>query len=124
MTVIFIGALVMSLGIAVAFIGQTAVITAGQLDNRDRALQVASACLDEAAYRLKLSSSYTGGTVPVGSTDTCTVTVSGSGSTRTVSATASSGVFTRTISLTATLKQNIATNASGWALGAWTEVDP
>lgn len=123
LTMIFIGALVMSIGITAAFIGQTDVIVGGEIDNRNRAILLASACLDEAAFRLKLDSAYVGGTVPLGD-DACTVSVAGSGTTRTLTASASSGVFTREVMATAALRQNAAANAHAWALGPWVEVDP
>lgn len=123
LTMIFIGALVVSIGISAAFIGQTDVIVGGEIDNRNRAILLASACLDEAAFRLKLDSAYTGGTVPLGD-DICTVAVAGSGTTRTLTASASSGAFTREVAATATLRQNPAAEAHAWALGPWVEVDP
>jgi hypothetical protein len=123
-TVVFIGLLVLSVGITAAFVGQTATITAGQLDTRTRVLAAVAACFDEGAYRLKGNPSYTGGTIPIGTQDTCTIAISGSGATRTMTATASSGIFTKTVTLTATRKQNAGATATGWAFGAWTEVDP
>ncbi len=122
LTVILIGAMVVTIGVTAAFVGQTQVIVGGQMDARTRVLLLASTCLDEAAYRLKRDAAYVGGSVPVGN-DSCTVVVAGSGATRTLTATASSGDFTRAVEVTATRRQNAAANATGWSLGAWTEVD-
>lgn len=123
LTVILIGVMVMTIGITAAFVGQTEVIVGGQTDYRNQVLMLASACLDEGAFRLKLDSSYTGSTVPIGATDTCVIAVSGSGATRTLTATASSGDHTRSVVVTATRKQNAAANAHAWSLGAWAEAD-
>ena len=122
-TVLLIGAFVMSLGIATASIGQTGMLIESQLDMRNVLMQTIASCLDEATYRLKLNAAYTGGSVPI-DVNTCTLTVSGSGTTRALSATATADIYTKTVTATATQKQNTAANAVGWSLGAWTEADP
>ena len=123
-TVILIGAVILSIGIAAAFLGQTDVILAGQADRDVIARNLAQTCIEEALHRLKLNSGYTGGTVPIG-TDSCTATVTGSGSSRTIVAAASTdSTFTKTITVAASLKQNTAANASGWHVDSWSETDP
>lgn len=123
-TVIILGALILAVGLSASFTGQTETILAGALDREQLARMFAQTCADEALYRLKLDSTYTGGTVPVGASDTCTVSVSGSGSSRTITLAATSDIFTKTIVIAASLKQNAAANASAWHIDSWTEGDP
>ncbi|MBI4458327.1 hypothetical protein HY633_05170 [Candidatus Uhrbacteria bacterium] len=123
LTVVIIGALVLTLGIAAALQGQTETLMAGQADYEQYVRSVAQTCIDEALHRLKLDSGYAGGTVPIGA-DTCTVTVSGGGSSRTIVSTATSDVFTKVITVAASLKQNVPANARAWHVDAWTESDP
>ena len=124
MTVIIIGAMILSVGISAALIGQTEIVLSGQTDRGYAARSLASACVEEALHRLKLNDAYAGGTVPVGATDTCTVVVSGTGSSRTITATASSDIFTKSVVVAASLKQNAAGNAKAWHVDSWAEADP
>jgi len=123
MTIIVIGALIMVVGISASFIGQTEIVLSGDVDSEHAARMVASACVEEAIYRLKLDESYAGGTVPIGSA-TCTVTVSGSGTTRTVTASATVSSHTKTLNVGALRKQNVAGNARGWTVDSWAEGNP
>lgn len=123
LTVIVLGALVLSIGITTAFVGQTQLILAGHVDHEYAVRALVSSCVDEAVHRLKLDASYVGGTIPLGA-DSCTVTVSGSGSSRTIAATATIDGYTKAVAATATLKQNAAMNAAGWSVTAWAETDP
>ncbi|HTK04555.1 MAG TPA: hypothetical protein VL500_03150 [Candidatus Eisenbacteria bacterium] len=123
LTVIVIGALVLTIGIAASALGQSQLMLAGYADREDIARTLAIACLEESAYRLKLNSAYAGGTVPIG-TDTCSVTVSGTGGTRTLTAAATLEGHTKTLTATATLKQNAALTAKAWSITAWSENDP
>lgn len=123
-TVIILGALILAVGLSASFTGQTETILSGQLDREQLARILAQTCVDEAMHRLKLDSTYTGGTVLVGASDTCTVSVSGSGSSRTITLAATSDIFTKTIVIGASLKQNAAANASAWHIDSWTESDP
>ena len=83
-------------------------------------LLLADGCADEAQYRLKLSSSYTGGTVAYSSA-TCTVTVTGSGSTRTIVSTVTVNNVTRTVTVAVNLLNNTAGNANEVNESSWTE---
>ena len=121
--IILIGALILAIGVAAAFIGQTQLIIAGQTDRAQSARQTVAACVEEALYRLKLDASYAGGTVPVGSL-TCTVAVSGSGSSRTIVASAANGDITQAVTVTAALKQNVAASAKAWSVDSWVEANP
>ncbi len=123
LTVIVLGAIILSIGVSTAFVGQTQLILAGHADHEYAVRALVSSCVEEAVHRLKLDPSYAGGTVPLGA-DSCTAAVSGSGSSRTISATATSGGYTKTVSATATLRQNAAASASGWSVTAWQEGDP
>ncbi len=122
-TVILIGALILALGVAAAFIGQTQLIIAGQIDRAHAARQAVDACVDEALHRLKKDELYAGGAVTVGPLN-CTVTVSGSGDSRTVVASASDGDVTQAVTVSAVRKQNTAGNAKAWSVDVWTEANP
>lgn len=123
LTVIIIGAIVLSIGLAAAFIGNTAIIVAGHADREYSTRMLASACVEEAMHRLKLDSGFTSGTIPIGS-DTCVISMSGSGSNRTITLTATSGQYTKTITIGGLLKQNVAANARAWTVDSWVEGDP
>jgi hypothetical protein len=122
-TVVVIGAMILSVGISAALIGQTEIILSGHTDREYAARSLATACVEEALHRLKLNAGYAGGTVPVGA-ESCSVTVTGSGAGRTITATASSAEFTKSISVTASLRQNSAGNARAWHIDAWAGIDP
>lgn len=122
-TVIIMGATLLTIGLTIAFIAQTELIISAGAGREREALALALGCLDEAGHRLKLNSAYTGGTVPMDA-NTCTVTVSGSGSTRTVTASSTVDVYTKGATATFTLKQNAALNSSAWEVTAWAETDP
>jgi hypothetical protein len=123
LTVIVLGALILSIGITTAFVGQTQLILAAHADHEYAVRALVTACVEESVHRLKLNSGYAGGTVPLGA-DACTVTVSGSGSSRTIAATATVDGYTKAVAATATLKQNAAANARAWSVTAWAEADP
>jgi len=123
MTVILLGAMLLIVGISAAFIGQTDVIIAGQIDRGHYVRSLAGTCVEEAMHRLKLDPAYIGGTIPIGPGN-CTVTVSGSGTTRTVVGAATYDGFTKTIGVSASRRGNIAGNAHAWNIDSWQEVDP
>lgn len=122
-TVVIMGAMLLSLGLAIASLAQTELIIASSVAHEREAFSLATTCIEEAAHRLKLNASYAGGTVPLG-TQSCTVSVSGSGSTRTVIASSTSDIYTKSVTVTLTLKQNAALNARAWEVTAWAEADP
>lgn len=122
-TVIVIGALVLSVGVTTAFIGHTQLLLASHADHEYALRALAGSCVEEAAYRLKLNSSYTGGTVPLGA-GSCLIAVSGGGSSRTVTLTATEGSYTRRVTATLETRSNSAASASGWAVTSWQEGDP
>lgn len=123
MTVIVIGAIVLTIGVSAVFVAQSEVIMTGHADRGAYAFALATSCLDEAVYRLKRDPAYPGGTVQIGG-DSCTAAVSGSGSSRTVDASATYDGHTRTIRAVVTLLQNTAGNARAWRIGSWTELAP
>ncbi len=122
-TVIIMGASLLTIGLTIAFISQTELVISAGAGRERQALALAMSCLEEASHRLKNNSSYTGGTVPIDG-NTCTVTVSGSGGTRTVTASSTVDVYTKGVSATFTLKQNAALNSKAWEVTAWSETDP
>lgn len=123
-TVIMVSAIILITGISAAYIGQTEVILNGNYDRGEYARSLVETCGDEALHRLKLNSSYTGGTVSVGASDTCTIAVSGSGTSRTLTLSATSDVYTAAATVAASQKTNTAGNAQGWHIDSWTEINP
>ncbi len=89
-------------------------------DQSHKALQIAEACAEESALRLKLDSSYTGGslTFAVGS---CTISISGAGTTRTATVVATVGQNTRDVQVNLTLVSNISATAEGLNFSNWEE---
>ncbi len=67
-----------------------------------QALSVADSCVEEALRRLRLNSSYSGGTLSSGN-GSCTVNVEASGSNRTITTTSTVDEFHKKIQVTATL---------------------
>jgi hypothetical protein len=122
-TVIIMGAMLLSLGVSAAFLSQTQLIITAGTGRQREAFALATTCVEEAVHRLKTNSSYTGGTIPIDA-NTCTVTVAGSGSTRTVTASSTVDVYTKGITVTLTLKQNAALNSQAWSVTSWAETDP
>lgn len=123
LTVIVIGAVMLSLGISTALSSHVQVIVAGQSALSNDTRELVSACIEEAVHRLKKDPAYVGGTVPL-DTRTCTITVVGAGSPRTITATATVDDYTKTIVATIATRNNTAASASGWAITSWSESDP
>jgi len=119
-TIIIIGVLVLTMGLASSFMGQTEVIISGALDRAHRAREAVSSCVDEALNRLRLDSTYTGGTVPIGTLN-CTVTVSGSGAARTIAASTTDGDYTQAVTVGAAFRQN--GSATSWEISSWVEAN-
>lgn len=122
-TVIILGIMVLSIGLVSSYAAQTELLMISSVDRGQYARQLASSCLDEALYRLKKDSSYSGGTVPILSSE-CQVTVGGSGNTRTITATATDGEAVKTLTVQAELRLNNGGNARSWYVQSWEEVDP
>lgn len=119
-TVIILSVITLTLAVAVAMLGANELVLGNAASQSQKAFEIADGCQEEAYYRLKLSSAYTGGTIPYGSGN-CTVTVSGSGTTRTVVSTATIGGYTRSMTATVSLVNNTATNANSVDVTHWQE---
>lgn len=89
-------------------------------DRSARLLQIADTCAEEAYYRLKLDSSYTGSSYSLGD-GSCTVVVAGAGSTRTITVSATVDEFTRDFVSDVSLTSNLAGNSAGTDLTDWEE---
>jgi hypothetical protein len=131
LTVVIIGAVMLTLGIASALSGHVQVIVAGQSAMANDVRELAASCLEEGIGRMKQNPNHpvsTVFTVPMDSRS-CTVTLtastgSGIGATRTLSSVATVEGFTKTLVATLTWRQNASGNAAGWAVTSWTEQDP
>lgn len=122
-TVIMIGAMLLVMGLSAAHIGQTEIIIAGQMDRGQHALVRATACMEEALFRLRQDSDYSGGSLDIGDV-ACDVAIAGVGDSRTVTCTASSDIYFKTLQVEASLLQNAATTAKVWSIDSWRQVDP
>jgi hypothetical protein len=123
MTMIMIGALVLAIGLSVAFFTQTQVIISGHIDYAQSLRQAAYACVDEAFHRLKSEPAYAGGSLTLG-TASCTSVVSGSGLNRTLVVTANEASYALKVTAEATLRENSTGNATGWEVLSWRETNP
>ncbi|MFH1712099.1 MAG: hypothetical protein ABH846_02585 [Patescibacteria group bacterium] len=85
-----------------------------------RLMQISDGCAEEAYWRVKRDTSYTGGSIAFGDGN-CNIAVSGSGGTRTASIEATVNDFTRDFSADITIQSNIAGNARGIDLTDWVE---
>ncbi len=122
-SVIVAGAILLVVGISIAYIGQTEVILAGDADWSQSARYASGTCLEESLLRLKRDSAYTGGTLTLAGY-TCSVAVSGSGSSRTITANATTDIYVKAISVTVSRRSNSANSASGWHIDTYQELSP
>ena len=118
MAVLVIIAATTVIALSVGMSGISEVQSGLYINQGNDTLHFADSCAEEAYYRLKLDSTYTGGTVDLGG-NSCTITVSGGGSTRTITAEAVIGNFTRTITSDVTLESNSGGEASTIDLTQW-----
>jgi hypothetical protein len=122
-TVIMLGALVLTLGLAASYSSQTQIIASGDLDYERSLYGLVSACVDEAVFRLKFDPAYTGGTVPLGS-ESCAVTVSGSGNLRSIYASAAVSGYTKAVTVSVSTQTNSVGSSRRWTIGSWQETAP
>lgn len=115
-----VSVIALALAVTSAYLSIDEILSSLASDQSQHALHLADGCADEAAYRLKLNSSYVGGVVPF-SGGSCTVVVSGSGSTRTITSTVVLGDYTRAVQTQVTFTSNIAGTADGVDVTAWSE---
>lgn len=119
-TVVILSVITLTLAVAVAMLGANELVLGNAASQSQKAFEIADGCQEEAYYRLKLNTAYTGGTVPY-TGGSCTVTVSGSGTTRTVVSTATVDGYTRSMTATISLVNNTATNANSVDVTHWQE---
>ncbi len=92
----------LTLALSVQFLGVGELIIGFQEGQSEQAFQLADTCTNEALLRLKRLSSYTGGTLSIG-TQSCTISISGSGATRTIVTTGTVGTIQRKIQIQVSL---------------------
>lgn len=119
-TLVIIGALILTIGLSASLIGQSHIAVTGETDRARSARELAAACVSEALFRLKKNEAYVGGTVPSAFGD-CTVSVSGAGATRTIVAAASDVDLTQQVTVTATERLNGSGKAKAWEVMTWRE---
>ncbi len=123
LTVVVLGAFILTIGLSAAYIGQSQIVAGGGADGEQYVRELAAACVDEAVYRLKLDSAYAGGALPL-DVDSCTVTVTGTGSGRTIAASASAGGYSKSFTIEVSLRQNPSLTAAAWHVDGWAENNP
>lgn len=115
-SVIVISTVSLSLALTVGLIGISDLQISFDRRLEQRATAAADTCLEEAMYRLKRDSAFTGTSLTMDANTSCTVALSGAGATRTA---VSEGAHQNAnVTITATL--TIATNGSG--KGKWVEI--
>lgn len=123
MTMIMIGALVLAIGLSVAFLTQTQVVISGHIDYAQSMREAAFACVEEAFHRLKSDPGYAGGSLTLGTAE-CSSEVSGTGLSRTLIVNANEADYAFKVTAEATLRENSAGNATGWEVTLWRETNP
>ncbi|HEX9664901.1 MAG TPA: hypothetical protein VGA49_03715 [Patescibacteria group bacterium] len=119
-SVIIITVITLGVGVTISLLGLSELQAGLTLDQSSRALETTDSCGEEAYFRLKLDSGYTGGTVPVG-TDSCTATVSGGGASRTITTISTVSDHTRATNVNVDLTTNTDLTAEGIDLTGWGE---
>lgn len=119
-TIIVLFAVILATGLVIAKFSLNELALDQDLNNSNQALHIAESCSDEASFRLKQNSSYTGGSISMTDGD-CSVSVSGSGSTRTLTVSASLGSLTRELSIDVDLDQNLGATADRTTITTWYE---
>jgi hypothetical protein len=120
LVVVVILAVIISLGLLVSKISINELALSLDEDQSNRALHIAEACEEEATFRLKRDSGYTGGSITIVD-GTCTVVVTGGGSTRSIDVTSTYGNETRDLTVDVTLEANLDGNADGIDVTNWEE---
>lgn len=120
MTVLIIAGVTLAVATTIAMSGINEMFQGDDAYKSQRVLEIADGCAEEAYFRLKKNSSYSGGTIPYDGVN-CTVTIGGAGATRTITSSATLDDFTRTISSDVTFTSNIAGNTEGIDLTEWSE---
>ena len=120
MTMIIIVGIFMVIGLIAARLGINELIYGADVDRSNELAQIADSCAEEAYYRIKLDSTYSGGTLTF-TKGSCIITISGGGSTRTVDIESSVGDLTRNFSHDISLESNIGGNSDGIDLTDWEE---
>lgn len=119
--VLIVIAAVITVGVTMSLNGVTELRLAQFEHKSVEAFYAADACMNEGITRLKADvdsgyTSYTGGTLTIDGSTTCTVTVTTSGSTRTLS---SSGTVDNTITRTIEAEVDV---SSSFSVSSWQEV--
>ena len=100
-------------------LGITSLQSGYQANTASQKLQQSESCIEEVLRRLKDSASYTGGTVILSPTLSCTATITGTDTEKTITATVSMQNVTKTI----TIILNILIDGSSrnFQVSSWTE---
>ncbi len=119
-SVIVIFVVVLGAGITISAIAINELSLDLEAAESNQALQIAESCADEASFRLKRDSGYTGGTLSFTKGD-CTITITGTGSSRAVTASATVKNTTREVLMDISLTSHTSTTAEGSDIIDWDE---
>lgn len=116
--VIIISIVTLSIALSIALSGMTEVQSSLFTSKSNKALQLADSCAEEAYFRLKLDSTYSGGNLNLGS-DSCGISISGTGNTRTITTSATVDRFTRFVNADVNFVTNNSGNSKATDLTQW-----
>ncbi len=113
-TTIVVVATALVIAISVEYLGLGEMIISLSDTQSEQALEIANSCVNEALFKIKSSSSYSGGSIAATTNSgTCTVTVTpASGSPRTISSIGTVGQTVRKITATVTVSGSTITITS------------
>lgn len=119
--VIVIGATVLLMAVSVSLLGMSELQTGFYYDQANISIQASDACIEEAAFRLKLDHDYTGGSFNVGD-NLCGAIITSSGpDDRIINASSTVGDFVTRIYVEAEIYSNAAGNAETINIYRWIE---
>ena len=116
LTIVIVSAAVLIMAFSASLLGLGELDMGWTSQKGDEALALSDGCLEETLYKLKLSGSYSGETLNIGS-NSCIITVVASGSDRTITILGTVGEFNKKLQATATLSGSTVT------LNTWQEIE-
>ena len=122
-TVLIVMAVLLSIGLAIAAVGQDEIVLSGVVQDGESAFAIADACVEEGLQRLKTNGAYAGGSFALDG-GTCTVTVTDlGGNDRLVHGEGSYAREIRMIDAVVSLTFNASNNAKKVTIDSWTEAN-
>lgn len=124
LTVLFVSVSMLLVASTLIYLSGSESLQGFQSVESSATLQIGESCFEEALFRLKNFTAYSGGSIAIGS-GSCDVALTGSGSTRDIisssTITTQIGSFTRRITASTTIAANVAGNATTTDITRWRE---